>query len=69
MNSQPAGQPEMASKTWTFAFGVHLIILNLFLLYLLLRFWPPQVPLKGDPLWVTVIPGVWRLLGSCPTGS
>jgi hypothetical protein len=48
MDSQPDGQPQAASKAWTIAFGVYLVILNLLLLYLLLRLWPGQVPLKAD---------------------
>src|SRR2546428_12608868 len=59
MNSQPDPLPEPARSKWVFAFGVYLILLNLVLLYVLLRLWPGQVPLKADHLPVTLIPGVW----------
>ncbi|HMD99870.1 MAG TPA: hypothetical protein VKM93_21395 [Terriglobia bacterium] len=60
MNSEPSPQPELASKKWVLAFGVYLVILNLLLLYLLLRLWPGQVPLTAGPLRVKLIPGVWE---------
>jgi len=50
MNSQPDPLPEPARSKWVFAFGVYLILLNLVLLYVLLRLWPGQVPLKADHL-------------------
>jgi len=50
---------EPASRKWVFAFGVYLILLNLLLLYVLLRLWPGQVPLRADHLQVKLIPGVW----------
>jgi len=59
MNAESAEQSKAASKAWVLAFGIYLIILNLLLLYLLLRLWPGQVPLKADHLTVTLIPGVW----------
>jgi len=59
MNSQPDPLPEPARSKWVFAFGVYLILLNLVLLYVLLRLWPGQVPHKADHLPVTLIPGVW----------
>ncbi len=60
MNSEPDAQPEAASRRWVFAFGVYLILLNLLLLYVLLRLWPGQVPMKVDHLSVKLIPGVWE---------
>jgi hypothetical protein len=61
MNSEPDPQPEPASRKWVFAFGVYLILLNLLLLYVLLRLWPDHVglPLKTEPQTVTLIPHVW----------
>lgn len=52
-------QPQAATKTWVFVFGLYLVGLNLLLIYLLLRLWPGQVPLKADHLPVRLIPGVW----------
>jgi len=56
-----ADQPEAASKSWVFAFGVCLIIMTLLLLYLLLRLWPGQLPLKPweEHSVVKLIPGLW----------
>ncbi|MGA2987097.1 MAG: hypothetical protein ABSG32_25135 [Terriglobia bacterium] len=59
MAAESVDQSQAASKAWVLAFGVYLIILNLLLLYLLLRLWPGQVPLRADHLTVTVIPGLW----------
>jgi hypothetical protein len=49
--------PEPATNLWIFGFGDYLVILNLLLLYLLLRLWPGQIPMKTDHLPVTLIPG------------
>ncbi len=61
MNSDPDPQAEPASRKWVFAFGVYLILLNLLLLYLLLRLWPDQVglPLQNRPHSFTLIPHLW----------
>jgi len=72
--SEPSAKPEAASKTWVLAFGAYLIVLNLLLLYVLVRLWPGQVPLKADHLPVKLIPGFWvpdvwteaRYLGTRP---
>jgi hypothetical protein len=37
---------------------MYLVILNFLLLYLLLRLWPGQIPMKADHLPVTLIPGL-----------
>jgi hypothetical protein len=55
----PVDQAQPASKTWVFGFGFYLIALNLLLLYALFRLWPGQVPLRADPLPVTLIPHFW----------
>ena len=52
-------QPQAATKTWVFGFGLYLIVMHLMLVYLLFRLWPGQVPLRADHLPVTLIPGVW----------
>jgi len=49
-----------ASKTWVWLFGSYLIVLNLVLLYLLIRLWPGQVPLKAEHVVVRLIPGVFQ---------
>jgi hypothetical protein len=59
MSAEPANQEEAASKSWVFAFGVYLVILNLLLVYLLFRLWPGQVPMKAEHLRVTLIPHFW----------
>ena len=52
---------DVGSKAaWVFTFGVYLILLNLLLLYVLLRLWPGQVPLKVEHLPVKLIPGLWE---------
>lgn len=61
MSFEPDVQPELASKRWVFVFGVYLIVLNLVLVYALLRLWPGQVPLRADHLHVALIPGVWEI--------
>lgn len=54
-----AEERETASRAWILAFGIYIIILNLLLLYVLLRLWPGEVPLKAESMKVTFIPGVW----------
>lgn len=55
------GEPtDVGSRAWVFTFGVYLILLNLLLLYVLLRLWPGQVPLKAEHLAVKLIPGLWE---------
>jgi hypothetical protein len=64
MHSEPnsrieiAEPPEPPTKLWVAAFGVYLVVLNLSLLYLLLRLWPGQIPMKADHLPVMLIPGL-----------
>ncbi len=58
---EAADQPEAASKTWVFVFGLYLILFNLLLLYTLFRLWPGQLPLKPgeEHGLVKLIPGLW----------
>ncbi len=58
-------QPELASRKWVITFGWYLIVLNLVLLYLLIKLWPGLVPLKDDYSSVSLLPGwpeikIWR---------
>jgi hypothetical protein len=53
-----AEQPDGASRRWVLAFGCYLIILNLALLYLLIKLWPGVVPLKDDYSSVRLLPGL-----------
>lgn len=55
------GAPQAASKTWIAAFGTYLIVFNLMLLYIVLRMWPGQVPMKADPIHVIIIPNLFEL--------
>jgi hypothetical protein len=50
------GPPEAASKSWIILFGFYLILLNLILLYLLIRIWPGKVTSPDDLIHVTIIP-------------
>ncbi|MGH9401273.1 MAG: hypothetical protein ACRD2P_04105 [Terriglobia bacterium] len=61
MNLQPDPQSDVASRKWVFAFGMYLILLNLLLLYLLLRLWPDQVgsSFKTEAHSFTLIPHLW----------
>jgi len=54
-----SADPQFASKEWVFAFGVYLVLLNLLLLYVLLRLWPDQVPLTPEAHSFTLIPNLW----------
>ncbi len=61
MQSEPNCRREIAeppTKLWVEAFGMYLVILNLLLLYLLLRLWPGADTMKADHLPVTLIPGL-----------
>ncbi len=49
------GPPVAASRGWIFLFGFYLIVLNLVLLYLLVRVWPGK-PAADDLVHVTIIP-------------
>jgi hypothetical protein len=40
----PIDRPPAASKFWIFSFGFYLILLNLTLVYLVLRVWPRKNP-------------------------
>jgi hypothetical protein len=61
MNSEIDPQAGPASRIWVFAFGAYLILLNVLLLYLLLRLWPDQVamPSKAEPHSFTLVPRLW----------
>jgi hypothetical protein len=59
MTAESADPSLVASKEWVFAFGVYLVLLNLMLLYVLLRLWPDQVPLAAAPHSFTLIPHLW----------
>jgi len=50
--------PEPASRKWVIAFGCYLIVLNVALLYLLMKLWPGMVPLKDDFNSVRLLPGL-----------
>jgi len=50
--------PEPASRKWVITFGCYLIVLNLALLYLLMKLWPGQVPIKSDHTGVRFLPGL-----------
>jgi hypothetical protein len=56
----PPDKPTEASKLWVASFGFYLIILNLALIYLVLRIWPGKVPLADGPALVRVIPGFFE---------
>ncbi len=63
-NNPPAIPPEppvRATNPWIGLFGFYLIILNLVLVYLILRVWPGQIPMSDGSRWVTIIPGVLGL--------
>lgn len=55
-----AGPTDAGSRAWVLTFGIYLTLLNLLLLYVLLRLWPGQVPLKAEHLTVKLIPGLWE---------
>lgn len=54
----PEEQPDGASTKWVLAFGCYLIVLNLALLYLLIKLWPGLVPLKDDYNSLRLLPGL-----------
>jgi hypothetical protein len=53
----PIDKPPAASKFWIFSFGFYLILLNLTLVYLVLRVWPEKIPIENDPAIIKIIPG------------
>jgi hypothetical protein len=50
--------PQKATNPWLSLFGVYLIVLNLVLIYLILRIWPGKIPMGNGPDLVTIIPGL-----------
>lgn len=50
------GPPVAASRVWIILFGFYLIVLNLVLLYLLIRIWPGKPVSADDLVHVTIIP-------------
>lgn len=61
MSNQPSNPADLVSKKWVLTFGIYLMLLNIFLLYLLLRLWPGQAPLRSEHLRVVLIPGIWQV--------
>ncbi len=57
----PPVPPVIATNPWISAFGVYLIILNLVLIYLILRIWPGKIPMGDGPDLITIIPGLPQL--------
>ncbi len=58
----PQGDPPIrATNPWIGLFGFYLIILNLVLVYLILRVWPGKIPMSDGSTWVTIIPGLLGL--------
>jgi hypothetical protein len=54
----PPDPPQRATNPWISLFGIYLIILNLVLIYLILRIWPGKIPMSNGPDLVTIIPGL-----------
>jgi len=54
----PPEPPVRATNPWIAVFGVYLILLNLLLIYLILRVWPGKIPMGDGPDLVTIIPGL-----------
>jgi hypothetical protein len=57
----PPDNAPKAANPWILLFGVYLIVLNLVLIYLLIRMWPGKVPVDVGPTRVTIIPGFFQL--------
>ncbi len=58
--ADPTDKPPAASKFWIFSFGFYLILLNLTLVYLVLRVWPEKIPIDNDPAVVKIIPRLFE---------
>jgi hypothetical protein len=54
------GPPEAASRTWIILFGFYLIVLNLLMLYLLVRIWPGKTAIGDEVIHVTIIPKLFE---------
>ena len=46
--STDTGEPEAMSKRWVLGFGSYLVLLNLVLVYVLLKIWPGKLPIQTE---------------------
>ena len=46
MGDSPPDQAEAMPRPWVLAFGIYLILLNLILIYLLVKVWPGKLPVQ-----------------------
>jgi len=62
MPDQKIDSAAMPPKMWTTAFGTYLILLNLILIYLILRLWPGVTPSPEVPTRIVIVPNCYSLL-------